>query len=367
MRVFFDATLLGSGTGIERFSRELLSALNGFDLDLTALVAHPQIQLPETVKKLPISRFPPDDTYRVLWQQTRQPQLLRRHHADVYFSPAPEGMFFPSVKQIISVLDVIPLRYPTNRQNTFFYRRLLPLLLNRCEAVLTISENTQSDIRALFPGYRKDIQVAYPGYTHSCFYPRPAEEQKAVQRKYGLEGRPFILFLGEARPYKNISGIMAAFAQADLPTCRLVVAGRLGEQEEPLRQKICELQIENQTALLGYVPDDDLAALYSSCQMFVFASLYEGFGIPPLEAMACGAPVILSDAASLPEVGGDAVMYVDPHRTDAICEAIRQVAHDPKLRHHLGQKGLARASHFSYHTAAEKLYQLMKKVGGSQS
>ena len=368
MRVFYDATLLGgAGTGIERLGRELLSELVHFDLELTALIAHPKVDLPQGVKALPIFSAPKDDAFRVLWQQTGLPALLKQHKADLYFSPAPEGMFFPGAQQVVSVLDTIPLVQEGQPGHRQFYRWLLPQILRQSRAVMTISENSKRDIQRFYPFFNRPIWVAYPSYRREIFYRRDPAQQRAVRQQYGLGESPLVLFLGEARPYKNIGGIMEAFALAgdSLEHHRLVIAGRLGDQETPLREKARQLGIQARTYFLGFVPDEDLAKLYSACQVFVFASLYEGFGIPPLEAMACGAPVVLSDQSSLPEVGGDAVVYANPYQTAAIAEGIRRVLSDTQLEANLRQRSLQRAQQFEQRSAARALYQGIRSLNGS--
>lgn len=364
MRLFFNASLLGTaGTGLERFSRELLLEMAKLDLHITAIIAHPKIDLPQEIETIPIAQAPISDGQRLLWLNTVLPLKLLQYKTSLYFSPTSEALLLPPCKQVFTLLDLIPLFYPDQAPAaTFYYRRVVPWLLRASSGLVTISEHTQQDIRRMYPNFDKPIKVAYPGYRQTTFWPKDLDVQQQVLQKYQLSNKPFVFFLGEARPYKNISGILEGFAEAQLPDHLLVVAGRMGDQEQGLRQKATDLGIAERTRFLGFVSDEDLAALYSACAVFVFASLYEGFGIPPLEAMACGAPVVLSRVASLPEVCAEAAVYIDPQSTPSIARGIREVALNPHKRQALKALGLERAKQFSYKRAAMAVVDILKTV-----
>ncbi|MFQ3661823.1 MAG: glycosyltransferase family 1 protein, partial [Chloroflexaceae bacterium] len=165
---------------------------------------------------------------------------------------------------------------------------------------------------------------------------------------------PYFLYIGTIQPRKNLTRLIEAFAHAGPDDALLVIAGRRGWLSEPIVRRVAELGLTNRVRFPGYVPDADLPALLSGALAFVFPSLYEGFGMPVLEAMACGAPVLTSTTSALPEVAGDAALLVDPCDTDAIAAALRRLAADAPLRASLRARGLVRAADFTWERCARK-------------
>jgi glycosyltransferase involved in cell wall biosynthesis len=170
----------------------------------------------------------------------------------------------------------------------------------------------------------------------------------------------YLLSVGETRPYKNIPRLLEAFARLDAPGLDLVLVGRHDPRERDLRALAERLGVGGRVRFLGFVPDEQLAALYSGAVAFVFPSLYEGFGIPLLEAMACGCPVVTSDLASMPEVCGEAAVYVDPSDADAIAAGMASVVGDREMSAALARRGLERAARFSYRSAAESILEVLR-------
>ena len=185
-----------------------------------------------------------------------------------------------------------------------------------------------------------------------------------VKRRYGLDF-PFILSLGTLEPRKNFAGLIEAYALMKDKRLKLVIAGGKGWLYQEIFARVEKLGLEGQVIFPGFIADEDLPALYNLAELFVFPSLYEGFGLPPLEAMACGTPVITSDRPSLPEVVGEAGLMVEATDSQALAEAMERALTDENLRREMREKGLKQAEKFTLEAAAEKLLDVYKRLGAS--
>jgi alpha-1,3-rhamnosyl/mannosyltransferase len=302
-----------------------------------------------------------------LAQQWIVPGLLRRLGADLYHSPYYLMPYRPGVRTVLTVYDVIPLRHPehSSARARLFFRLTTALALRSAAQVLTISEATRQDFVTDFQVPAGHIH-AIPLAADPAFRPQPPQVIEEVRRRYNLPDR-FVLYLGSNKPHKNLVRLVQAWldvlCRLQVAGCRLVIAGAwnprypearmLAEQANNLRPSTFNLQ---SIVWLGRVPEADLPALYAAAVAFVFPSLYEGFGLPVLEAMACGAPVICSDVSSLPETAGDAALLVDPTDVDALATALGRVLNEPNLAADLRARGFEQAARFTWErTAAETL------------
>jgi len=232
------------------------------------------------------------------------------------------------------------------------------LSARRAKQVIAISESTRRDVIARLRVPAERVQTIYCGVDPS-FQPLPRVDVEAFRREKGLPER-FILYLGTIEPRKNIGRLAEAFANLarssahDMADVHLVIAGSVGWMSESTLAGIHDLPVRDRIHLPGYVPEEEKPLWYNAAICLCYPSLYEGFGLPPLEAMACGVPVIASDVSSLPEVVGDAGILVSPMDTDALMDALRRVLVDAELRAELAQRGLDRASRFSWAEAARE-------------
>jgi glycosyltransferase involved in cell wall biosynthesis len=287
---------------------------------------------------------------RLLWHQTELPRMLKQNaiehkNSPILYSPVPEGMLFPVCPQVITIHDILPIRFPqTYPRIRYYFRYILPRLIAASQAIVAVSEYTKQEIEAYFGEIDKPIHVIYQGYRSDIFKPASIEVQTQVCQQYNLNS--FILGVGETRPYKNIRGLIEAFARVKLPDITLAIVGQLNKLDLALQQLPDRLGIGDRVKFLGYVPDTDLAALYSAAQAFVFPSLYEGFGIPPLEAMGCGCPVIASQVAAISEVCGCAAYYIDPTQIESISDSIYRVLTNEKIQNYLKFQGVEQARKF---------------------
>ena len=289
---------------------------------------------------------------RLLWYQTILSWQLKKNQTALFYSPASEGMLFPTVPQIVTVHDLIPLKYPeVSPKWRYYYLYILPLILKNSQQIISISQHTKQDLIKTYHLKPESIQVVYNGFDRDLFFPQP--DPKIIQ-KYNLER--YLLYVGDMRFYKNLDRCLAAFDTLPFKDYQFVITGKKDDFFYPkLKNKVENLAAKDRIIFLDYVPIDDLPGLYSMAQCLVFASLYEGFGLPVLEAMACGCPVIASNSTSIPEVGGDSVFYVDPHDKDDIARGMHRMLTDENLRQTLSDRGKSRAKLFSWDNTAREI------------
>jgi alpha-1,3-rhamnosyl/mannosyltransferase len=298
-------------------------------------------------------------------QQWAVPAALRRARATLYHSPYYLMPYRPGVPTVLTIHDLIPLLFPhhSTAQARLLFRWAMALALRAARRVIAISEATRRDLLAHFRVPAAHVVVA-PEAADPSFRPRPAAEVETVRRKYGLSGQ-YILYLGSNKPHKNLLHLVEAFSRLTPHTSHLVIAGVWDPRYPEVRQRAEALGLEERVCFLGPVAESDLPAVYSGATLFAFPSLYEGFGLPVLEAMACGAPVVCSNTSSLPEVAGDAALTFDPTSIDAIADALRRLLSDSELRAELRTRGLHRAAQFSWERTAQETLAVYESVGRS--
>jgi alpha-1,3-rhamnosyl/mannosyltransferase len=268
-------------------------------------------------------------------------------------------------KAIVIVYDLSFLSHAeyTTKRNRKYLTRYVPRSLERSQHVITISENARRELMDRYRVPAEKITIIYPSIDHDRFFPRHASEAGAVAAAYGIT-RPYVLFTGTLEPRKNILGILTAYSL--LPEhlqkqYTLVLAGGKGWLDRDIRRAL-EQRDDLDVVTTGYVPDEDLPALYSGASLFVYPSHYEGFGMPPLEAMACGVPVIAANNSSLPEVVGDAGILIESTDAKLLAMSIEQVLTQPSLAKEMAAKGLLRAKQFSWESGAAKLLDVIHAV-----
>ncbi len=276
---------------------------------------------------------------------------------------ATEHLLLPlrSIPSVLTVHDLIFRHLPKHHKplNRWYLNVALPLYCRRATHVIAISECTRRDLIATYGLPSGQITVIHEA-ADPAFSPQPAHRQAAVRDRYGLPER-YILFVGTIEPRKNLKRLLRAFEvlYAERLTEGLVVVGKRGWLYGDFFAELERSPVREEVVLPGYVPDADLPAVYAGAQALVFPSLYEGFGLPVLEAMACCTPVACSGTSSLPEVGGAGALYFDPQSEGSIVETVRQLLSDSDLQDELAQRGLERAARFSWDRVAaetEKVY-----------
>jgi alpha-1,3-rhamnosyl/mannosyltransferase len=294
-----------------------------------------------------------------LAQQWQIPGLVRQSGAWLYHSPYYLMPYRPGTPTVLTVYDIISLRYPqtVSARARLFFRLTSTLALRAATRVIAISEAARGDFMAAF-GVPAEKIVAIPLAAEAHFKPQEAGEIERVRQKYGLAA-PFALYLGINKPHKNLERLVRAWQRVRSGGWQLAIGGAWDSRYPQVRQLA---KGDSSICFLGSIPEGDLPGLYAAAGLFAFPSLYEGFGLPVLEAMACGTPVICANTSSLPEVGGDAVAYFNPLDEAAIGAALRQATADADLRRDLAQRGLARAKLFSWERCAAQTLSIYRQI-----
>ena len=301
------------------------------------------------VSRLPTSRPPA----RILWEQAFQPSALRRAQVDLLHGPAYVGPLASACPYVLTFHDLSFLFFPQGfrRLNRAYLRTFSRLSAHRARRVIAVSESTKRDLVEHYGLSPDRIDVVYNG-VDAGFRPVPAGQVKAFRTTEGLPER-FILFVGTLEPRKNVVRLIEAYARLPKGRPPLVLVGSKGWLYDEIFARVEALNLQEQVRFAGYASADTLPYWYNAAELLAYPSLYEGFGLPPLEAMACGTPVVTSTASSLPEVVGDAALLVDPTDVEALALAMESVLSDQELRRQMQAAGLAQARRFSWETAAQ--------------
>jgi glycosyltransferase involved in cell wall biosynthesis len=305
-----------------------------------------------------------DDWLHRLWQRLRLPIPVEAITGplDIFYSP--DFVLPPTLRAtrtLLTVHDLSFLHYPVAFVPSLhaYLERVVPRSVARADRVLADSESTRKDLIAHFGTAPEKVQVLYSGVDARFRPEKEPGEGERLGDKYGIES-PYVLSVGTLQPRKNYARLIKAFANLPLADLQLAIAGGRGWLYEDI---LAEAQKHgDRVRVLGFVDDADLPALIRGAALFAFPSLYEGFGLPVLEAMACGAPVICSDASSLPEVAGGAALMVDPFDVDALAQAMARALEDADLRQKMVAKGLAQAGQFTWERAARQLLDLFEAL-----
>lgn len=375
MRIGLDcSSAVHQRAGIARYTRGLVAALArvGAEHTFVLVVAGGgpgsdfTLDLGENflVRRLPASRR----LWTILWHRLQVPLAADRFigAVDVFHSP---DYVLPPLrrgKKVVTIHDLSFLRYPEGAQPSLrrYLSAAVPRAVQEADLVLADSLCTRRDVIELLGVPPAKVEVVYPGVDESFKPIEDAEALARVREHYQLES-PFLLSVGTLEPRKNLIALLEAYAalrRAGGFEHRLVVAGGKGWRYEGIFTRVEELSLEGDVTFLGYVPEENLPALYCLADALVFPSVYEGFGLPPLEAMACGTPVIASDRSSLPEVIGDAGLMVPADKRDALAEAIHTLLQDGQLRGELIRKGLTRANKFSWQKTGQDLLAIYRRL-----
>lgn len=270
-------------------------------------------------------------------------------------------------KKVVTIHDMVVKAYPETVR--FRTKHLLNTgmkkSMKRADVIITDSEFSKSEIEKYFPQYSHKVQVVYCGVNSDKFY--PVEDNSVIEKvkkSLDIEGEYF-LYLGTIEPRKNLERLIEAYSlllKKDENVPRLVMAGGKGWLNSNIYQKVVELKLEKYVQFTKYIPDEDLCPLINGATAFVFPSIYEGFGMPPLEAMACGVPVVCSKEASLPEVVGDCAVMIDAYDPQSIADGMYRIYSDKALADELKVRGLQRAKEFTWHRFSEKLHGIYEAV-----
>ena len=373
MRLGIDFTSASrERAGIGRYARELIRALSRIDQTNSYVLfvprdAHAELLQFAWPSNFKIVRAPLTERYlAALWHRARVPLPIETFigAVDVFYSP--DFLLPPTFarRKLVTVHDLsyvrVPECFPAPLLN--YLNRAVPQSVARADMILADAASTQRDLIDVYRVPPEKIRVLYSG-VDPRFHPNVSVESRARVREL-THSKPYLLSVSTIQPRKNYVRLIEAFAKITsdklpITDLQLVISGAKGWMFEAVFQAVERLNLRDRVLFPDFVSDDDLPALYAGATLFVYPSLYEGFGLPVAEAMACGAPVVSSNASSLPEVGGDAVLYFDPRNVDAIAETIRRALSDESLQNDLRARGIAQAKKFSWDQAARELLQYL--------
>jgi glycosyltransferase involved in cell wall biosynthesis len=302
------------------------------------------------------------------FQQNYIPSNLLKEKIDVYHVPQNGIGLCDNIpcKKVITVHDLIPYIMPETVGKGYLLKFLkeVPEIIENTDAIITVSNWSKRDILKFFP-IEEDKVFVTPLATDMKYRPLDREWCRyMIEKKMNIK-KPFILYIGGFSPRKNVRSLIMAFSKVyhDLnKDYVLVITGSLRDEGNSLKELCDNLQVTSQVIFTGFVEDDMLPILYNGAELFVYPSYYEGFGLPPLEAMSCGTPVITSNVSSIPEVVGDAGILIDPYDTTNLMEALVNTLNDEKLKVQLSQAGLSRASQYSWKRTAAETLDVYKKI-----
>lgn len=340
--------------GVNAYIRNLCSGLSSWtDRFDFILFTNPRSDepIPDWPNTVPFPLWRSNPISRIIQERLTWPRLIKRHHIDLFHSPVsyiPPGVKVPAV---FTVHDLRAFHFPQTYQKlrVLFLQRQIPHSISQAQRIIAVSDYTRNDLIRLFSVPAKKIVTIHEGID-SKKYQTPTMNRDAILHKFQLPGR-YLLAVGHLEPRKNYVRLFRALAllrdrfRIDLP---LVVCGRKNWQVDEIQKEIDRLHLANQVRLFGAVDEADLIGLYQSAFIFIFPSLFEGFGFPPLESMAAGVPVVASNTTSIPEVCGDAALYFDPHDEEEMAERIYQLIDDPQLYKLQVVKGNENIKRFSW-------------------
>lgn len=320
---------------------------------------HKRVFLPKFWKR--------DDLIRkIWWEKLLLPKKVRHDKCDIFISLYQCPTFLPkNIQHKMLVHDLIPKIFPEYLDNwrKKLYFHISNWAIQHADEIVTVSEWSKKDIHKFLKIPNERIKIAYPSVGKEFFEPSSSSEDNRILEKYGVFGR-YIFYIGGFDARKNIPGLLEAFAKLsenyEVSDINLVLGGedksRFSYLFTNVKAEIEKFGLADKVKLIGFVKQKDLPALYRNCELYILPSFYEGFGLMPLEAMASGAPTAVSKTSSLPEIGGDAVLYFNPHDTDEMARVMGKVLRNNKLKLRLAEKGRERAKKFSWESFVKAFF-----------
>ena len=362
------------GTGIGTYTFQLIKSINEIDKKNEYLLFMPEggtcdINYNENFNIKNIT----ENNQNNFWDEVNIPNILKDSEIDIYHVPQ-NGIGLPRDKRcpmVITLHDIIPYKMPETVGPTYLkiFLEQMPNIVAQCDAILTVSDFSKSDIVNTFNFPKEKVFVAHLA-PEDIYKPLNKEFSKSlIKSNYSIEGN-FILYIGGFSPRKNIVGLIEAFSKLTKyydGNISLVIAGKKGASYETYKNRASELNVSDKVIFPGFISLEHLPYLYNAAELFVYPSFYEGFGLPPVEAMACGIPVIASNTTSLPEIVGDCAVLIDPNNIDEIYSSMLRVLEDNMLRDKLILSGLIRVSELNWKHTAKKTIMAYNKIINSWS
>ena len=348
------AVLFDKPTGIATYAQNVIKSLASLDPTLLSARSLDNFKQYAIAANMTPQEGSLGHFRRLLWTQFELPKIYRHLQADLIYSPIPEAPLYSQSRYVVMAHDLIPLRFPRRTSPlTNYFRYVVPLVLQQAEHIICNSQATAKDLSDFYGIPASKITPILLGYDSKNFYPR---------KTTAYFDRPYFLYLGRQDPYKNIAGLIEAFATINSQDYYLAIAGSTDPRFTPLlQQQALELGISDRVLWLDYLDYRELPVIISGAVALVFPTFWEGFGLPVLEAMACGTPVITSNIASLPEIAGDAAILIDPYNNAAITSAMKDLAKDDEMRSQLSKLSIQQAQKFSWSKTGEATKEVLEQ------
>ena len=329
------------------------------------------------LKEKPAEELPQENsnfTYKVfgpkkLWTQIALPlRLVSNKKLNVFFSPAHYGPRFSRVPYVVTIHDLSYLHFPKlfNKDDLYQLKNWSKYSIEKSAHIIAVSKSTKEDIVKNYNVKADKVTVIYEGYDKRRFKKQTKEKIEKIKTRYKIKG-DYIIFVGTLQPRKNVEKLMEAFniliqnQDPNVQNLSLVIAGKKGWLYDRIFKKANSLSIKNKIIFTDFVPDEDLPAIVSGAKVYVLPSLWEGFGIPVIEAQACGVPVVVSNGSSLPEIVGESGILVDPNSPNEVAAGIRK-ALEPENSQNLVKAGLENIKRFSWENCAKETLQVLEKA-----
>ena len=349
--VFNGSYITKRNTGIGVVSKELLDSLS--DHKITTLIPQDigikgDIYIPNNLSP---ASGPQNHFRRLFWLQNTVPKLMNNLNAEYFLSPLLEAPLFTNIKSIVLAHDLIPIRYPSLSFITLYHLIYVPLILKQSKIILCNSISTANDLNRF---YNVPMNKLFPiklGFNNKKYYPI-----QKVRKK-------FFLIIGRHNSHKNLVRVIKAFAYAKINDYKLMFVGPFDKRYTPNLMKLVEeLNLRHLCVWKGWIDDEEKLSLLNECHALIIASLWEGFGLPALEAMACATPVIASERGALPEVLGDYGYFINPFSIQSIAFAMNNVRNDKKCFQKALKKGPSRAETFNWFDTAREIEKIIQEI-----
>lgn len=357
------------GTGIGTYTYQIINCLNKIDKINNYLLFMPHTYNGEMNfnKNFQIRNIK-DNKESNFWDEVNTPNILKNEKIQLYHIPQ-NGVGLPSSKNckfVITLHDVIPYRMPETVSDRYLnlFSEYIPKIISQCDGIITVSNFSKSDIIKAFNYPKEKIYVTSLA-SESIYKPLNKILSKYIAKKYYSIDGDFILYVGGFSPRKNIIGIIESFSKLIClykKPLTLVIVGNRGKSYSLYKKCAEKLNIQDKVIFPGFIPMNHLPYIYNASKLFVYPSFYEGFGLPTIEAMSCGIPVITSNTTSIPEVVENSAILIDPKNYDELCDAMLNVLLDKELYNKLSKSGLQRSSQFSWYKTAKDTLNVYSKI-----
>lgn len=363
MRIAIDASTLSTQGGPRTYVLGLIDALLRIDRENEYVVFYND---PSHLNRFPQAKeiVLPGKTplARLFREHMLLPLACRRERVDILHCPKSAVPFFSPCPVVVTLHDLIPIKHPETEKFAarVYWRLQIPIAARRSDFIITDSEHARNEIMADFRIPGEKIKAIMLGFDPVMLEPRDEARGREVRGRYGLPD-DYILYVGTIQPRKNLDTLIEAFGRLKRErklANRLVITGRKGWLFDSLFARIRELALGDEVIFTGFVPDEELPYIYDGAAAFVYLSFFEGFGLPPLEAMACGVPVITSNTTSLPEVVGDAGIALPPKDVEGVAAALARILAEPGTAAAMKEKGVRRARTFSWESTARQTLEI---------